>query len=67
MTTIVSAITGIFDSVGDWLVNSINDVSALFYVPETGLTLIGVLAIMGLAIAVVMMLINVVKSFLRFR
>lgn len=67
MTTIVSAITGIFDSVGDWLVNAINDVSALFYVPETGLTLIGVLAIMGLAIAVVMMLINVVKSFLRFR
>lgn len=65
--TIIESITGVFDSVGDWLTTAIGNVTDLFYVDGTGLTLIGTLAIMGLSIAVVMLLINVVRSFLRFQ
>lgn len=64
--TIINAITGVFDSMSEWLTGAIDGVTSLFYNAETGLTLVGTLAIMGLSIAVVMMLINTVKSFLRF-
>lgn len=64
---IIEAMTGVFDSIGDWFVNAVSDVTSLFYVPETGLTLLGTLAVIGLAISIVMLLLNIVKSFLRLR
>lgn len=65
--TVIESITGVFDSMSEWLTGALSSVTELFYVPDTGLTLIGTLAIMGLSIAVVTMLIAVIRSFLRFQ
>lgn len=65
--TIIESITGVFDSMSEWLTGALADVTSLFYAPDTGLTLVGTLAIMGLSIAVVTMLIAVIRSFLRFQ
>ena len=62
---IIESMTNVFDSIGDWFVTAVTDVSSLFFVPETGLTLLGTLAVIGLAISIVMLLLNVVKSFRR--
>lgn len=62
---IIEAMTGVFDSIGDWFVDAVSDVTSLFYVSETGLTLLGTLAVIGLSISIVMLLLNLVKSFLR--
>ena len=69
---IISAITGVFNSVADWFVEVLPDVLSLFYTAGTdggagSLTVLGALTIFGLGISVVMLVLNMVKDFLRFR
>ena len=65
--SIVESITGVFSDIGTWITGQLTTVSALFYVPETGLTFLGVLAVCGLGFSVIFMLINVIQGFLHFR
>lgn len=64
---ILTAILEVFASIGTWIVETITDLMPMFYVAETGLTLLGVLAVCGLGISIVFLLIGVIQSFLRFR
>lgn len=65
---IVEQITGIFDAVAQWFGDAMGSVEAIFWnATSSTLTTIGTLAIMGLAVSLAMLLINVVKDFLRFR
>lgn len=69
---IISAITSVFDSVADWFISVLPTILTLFYTPgvEGGagqLTVLGALSIFGLGIAVIMLCLNMVKDFLRFR
>lgn len=68
MNGIVTAIFGVFESILEWLVGSMESVVPLFYNAETSsLTLIGTLSIVGLGLSVVFLLIGIIRGFLRFR
>lgn len=67
MTNIVSAITGVFTEMAEWFTSIIPSVMSLFYVPETGLTVLGVLAIASLGISICLLVVNIISSFLRFQ
>lgn len=67
MENVLSAILEVFSSVGTWLTQAVQSMIPMFYVAETGLTFIGVLAVAGLAISVAFLLINVISNFLSFR
>lgn len=67
LISIITAVTEVFSAISEWLITAIQDVTVLFYAPETGLTLLGVLALMSLGISVIFLLIRVVQNFLHFR
>ena len=67
MENVLTSILEVFSSVGTWLTQAVQAMIPMFYVAETGLTFIGVLAVAGLAISVAFLLINVISNFLSFR
>lgn len=73
---IVTAVTGVFSAIGDWFVKFIPTLLALFWTPASGegasatggsLTILGVLAICGLAISVFFLIMGLIQNFLHFR
>lgn len=64
---IIEQITGVFDAIGTWLTGAVQDLIPMFYVAESGLTFLGTLAVIGLAMSVVFLLIGLIQNFLHFR
>lgn len=64
---IVEQMTGVFTEIGEWIVSAITQLQAVFYNAETGLTFMGTLAVVGLAIAVIFLVVGVIQNFLRLR
>lgn len=64
--TVIEALTSVWTEIMEWISTSITSLESLFYNAETGLTFVGVLTVAGVAIAVVLLLISMVKSLLRF-
>ena len=64
--TALDNVFSVFTKTQEWLTGSFENVSALFYVPETGLTFLGTCAVAGLSIGVGLLVVNVVKDFIRF-
>lgn len=67
MDAIITAITGVWQEMTDYLVSAIGSVSQLFYVADTGLTFVGALAVLGLGFSVATYLIATVRSYLQMR
>ena len=65
--SIVKAITDVFSEIGTWITEAVSDLMPMFYVAETGLTFLGVLAVCGLAFSVVFLLVGLIQNFLHFR
>lgn len=63
----LSAVFDVFTEVITWISGSFTSIQALFYEEATGLTLLGTLAVAGLAISVFFLLMGVVQNFLHFR
>ena len=63
--SIVKSIFGVFTEIIDWFTTSLGTVSDMFYSTETGLTLFGTLAVIGLGISVVFLLVNVIRRMLK--
>lgn len=63
---IVTAIFAIFTAVLDWFGTALATVSAIFYA-DGALTFIGTVCLVGLAIAVVVMLIAMLRSLIKGR
>lgn len=63
--TITGSIFAIFTEIIAWFTESMNTVSEMFYNSNSGLTLFGSLAVVGLGIAIVLLLVNVIKGMLR--
>lgn len=63
--TIITKITDVFTAIGDWLTTAISDIMPLFYTGED-LTLLGVLAVCGLAVSIFFLLMGVIQRFLHF-
>lgn len=62
----IEAITGVFTEIGNWLVTAVSSFMPMFYVAETGLTLLGTLAVAGLAVSICFLLIGIIQRFLHF-
>lgn len=65
MSGVVTAITGIFSAIGNWISTSLTDLQDVFWSGE-GLTFLGTLAILGLGMGVVFLLIGIIQRFLKF-
>lgn len=66
MTTVVTAVTSVFTAIGTWLVEAITAMEAVFWA-EGALTFIGTLSVIGLAIAVILMVLAMIRSYLQLR
>lgn len=67
MTTVVSAITGVFTAMASWITTTIPSVVAVFYDKTDGLTFMGTLAVIALSVSVFFLLMGLVQNFLHFR
>lgn len=64
---IITAITNVFTEIGTWLVSAVGDLVPMFWVAETGLTLLGTLAVVALGISIIFLLIGLIQNFLHFK
>lgn len=63
----VESVFAVFTGIGGWLVAQLSRVSLLFYVPGSGLTLLGVVCAVVVAFAVVYFAFRLIVSWLKFR
>ena len=64
---VLESILDVFDAIGEWISSAVTDLLPMFYTAESGLTLIGVLAVAGLAFSVVFLIIGIIQNFMHFR
>lgn len=65
--TVLGAVLEVFLGIGEWIASAVNALIPMFYVAETGLTFIGVLAVAGLGIGITLLLVSLIRNFLRFK
>ena len=65
--SLVTEILAVFTMIGTWLTTAVTSLMPMFYVAGSGLTFLGVLAVVGLAFSVVFLLIGLIQKFLHFR
>ncbi len=68
---ILEAILAVFTAVGEWITTMIPALEPIFWTAGTSggagsLTFMGVLSVCGLAFSVVLLIFNIISSFLRF-
>lgn len=64
---IIGALTAVFDAIFTWLVSAIQAVIPVFWVAGTGLTFIGVLALVALGISIFFLILGLIQNFLHLR
>lgn len=64
---VLTAVTDVFSAIGTWIVETIPEMLSMFYVAETGLTLLGTLAVASLGISIAFLLISIITNFFQFR
>lgn len=65
--TVLNAVLEVFTSIGEWIPGAVSQLLPMFYVAETGLTFLGVLAVAGLAFSVIFLVMGIIQNFLHFR
>lgn len=66
-SSVLDSILEVFTKIGDWITTAVNSIIPMFYSTENGLTFLGVLAVAGLAFAVIFLIIGIIQNFLHFR
>lgn len=66
VSNVLDVVLAVFTAVGNWIADAVLSFVPMFYVPETGLTFLGVLAVAGLAFSVVFLMIGIIQKFLKF-
>lgn len=64
---VLESILSVFTSVGEWITEMVTGIIPMFYVADSGLTFLGVLAVAGLAFSVVFLVIGLIQNFMNFR
>ncbi len=62
--SVVSQVTGVFSDILEWFITAMTSMGALFYETDKGLTFLGTLSVIGVGIAVILLIANMIKSFL---
>lgn len=66
-SNVIQDILEVFTSVGEWFASIFQVLIPMFWLPETGLTFLGFLAVSALAISVILLILNIIQNFLHFR
>lgn len=66
-SNLVTAVFDVFSAVSTWFIGTIMDFVELFYNAESGLTFLGIMALVGLGIAVARMFFAIITSFVQMR
>ena len=66
MNNVLSAILAVFLSVGEWISSAVNTLTPMFWA-NNSLTFVGVLAVSSLALAVSLLILYLISSFIKFR
>lgn len=64
---VLDSVLEVFEAMVTWIAETVPALVPIFYAPETGLTFVGILACAGLAVAVTLLVFNIIKDFLSFR
>lgn len=64
--TVLDKVLAVFDAIGDWFANAVENLIPMFYT-NGELTFVGILAVAGLGISVIMLILNTIKDYLHFR
>lgn len=68
MSDILTAITDVFSAMGTWIISYIPKVTEVFYnATDKSLTLLGVLAVVSLAVSIFFLIMGLIQNFLHFR
>ena len=65
--SVVAQITGVFTEIAGWISKTLPSIVEVFYNAETGLTFLGTLTVVGLAISVFFLLMGLIQNFLHLR
>lgn len=65
--TVIEAILDVWTMLVEWFTTSIGSITNVFYSPESGLTFIGGLTILSIALGVATMIVATVRSYLQMR
>lgn len=65
--SVVEAILAVFTSIGTWFISTMQSFVPIFYTAEDGLTFFGVLSVASLGIALILLFLNIVKDFVKWR
>ena len=65
--SVLNAVLDVFDAIGGWIPDAVQNLVPMFYAADTGLTFLGVLAVAGLAFSVVFLVMGLIQNFLHFR
>lgn len=65
--SIVGSVTEVWGNITRWIMETLGEVDVIFYNPESGLTFLGTVAIMSVAIGIGFLIIGVVQNFLKLR
>ena len=65
-SNILNAILGVWSDVLEWFGGAFEHLVPIFYTAETGLTFIGYLSVGGTAVAVALLFLALIKSWMRF-
>ncbi len=66
-SSVLTAILAVFTAIGEWISTAVTSLMPMFYVAETGLTFLGVLAVAGLGFSVIFLVMGLIQNFLHFR
>lgn len=64
MNGVLDTILDVWTMLIEWFTTSIGSVTQVFYVPETGLTFVGSLTILSIALGIATMIVASVRSYL---
>lgn len=65
--TVIQSILGVWTELVEWFTTSIGSVADVFYSSETGLTFLGGLTILSIALGVATMIVATVRSYLQMK
>lgn len=65
--TVVQGILAVVLAILEWFVDAVTTMTALFYTPEAGLTVIGTITVIGFGIALVLLVAAWIRSLFKAR
>lgn len=67
MTSVIESVLTVLTAIAGWFVDAITDMLAIFYTTEGGLTVLGVLATVGVGIGIILLVCGLIQRFFSLR